>query len=69
MGAFMMGPDYVQWHWFYEILQDRVEIEEMAEQIRNSGGEAGTSSTPGFGGVLAAVGLLGVLFVMARYKK
>ena len=34
MGAFMQGPDYVQWHGFYELLQDRVEIEHMAEDIR-----------------------------------
>ncbi len=34
MGAFMMAPDYVQWHGFYELLQDRVEIEHMAEDIR-----------------------------------
>ena len=35
MGAFMQGPDYVQWHGFYDMLQDRVEIEHMAEEIRN----------------------------------
>ncbi len=35
MGAFMMAPDYVQWHGFYEILQDRVEIDHMAEEIRS----------------------------------
>jgi len=34
MGAFMQGPDYVQWHGFYELLQGRVEIEHMAEDIR-----------------------------------
>ena len=34
MGSFMQGPDYVQWHGFYELLQDRVEIEHMAEDIR-----------------------------------
>ena len=35
MGAFMMAPDYVQWHGFYELLQDRVEIDHMAEEIRS----------------------------------
>jgi hypothetical protein len=35
MGAFMMGPDYVQWHGFYEMLQDKIEIEHMAEELRN----------------------------------
>ena len=34
MGSFMQGPDYVQWHGFYELLQNRVEIEHMAEDIR-----------------------------------
>jgi len=34
MGAFMMGPDYVQWHGFYDVLIDKVEIEHMAEEIR-----------------------------------
>jgi hypothetical protein len=34
MGAFMMGPDYVQWHGFYDMLIDRVEIEHMAAEIR-----------------------------------
>ncbi|MCJ2669709.1 MAG: cytochrome c3 family protein [Candidatus Thermoplasmatota archaeon] len=35
MGAFMMGPDYVQWHGFYEMLQDKIEIEHMAEELRS----------------------------------
>ena len=68
MGAFMMAPDYVQWHGFYEMLKDKVEIEEMAEQIRNSGGESGNSTTPGFGGVLAVLGVIGLLFVMGRRR-
>ena len=34
MGAFMMAPDYVQWHGFYDVLIDKVEIEHMAEDIR-----------------------------------
>ncbi len=40
MGAFMQGPDYVQWHGFYELLKDRVEIEEMADDIRRLASEA-----------------------------
>jgi len=39
MGSFMQGPDYVQWHGFYELLQDRAEIEHMAEQIRAEAAE------------------------------
>jgi formate-dependent nitrite reductase cytochrome c552 subunit len=34
MGAVMQAPDYVQWHGFYDLLQDRVEIEHMAHEIR-----------------------------------
>ncbi|UCH88606.1 MAG: ammonia-forming cytochrome c nitrite reductase subunit c552 [Thermoplasmata archaeon] len=36
MGAFMAGPDYVQWHGFYDLLHDREEIEHMAEEIRRN---------------------------------
>jgi hypothetical protein len=39
MGAFMQGPDYVQWHGFYDMFQDRVEIEHMAEEIRAEAAE------------------------------
>jgi hypothetical protein len=35
MGAFMQAPDYVQWHGFYDLLHDKVEIEHMAEEIRS----------------------------------
>jgi len=35
MGAFMMGPDFVQWHGFYDILEGRVEIEHIAEELRS----------------------------------
>lgn len=30
----LIGPDYVQWHGFYELLKDRIEIEHMAEELR-----------------------------------
>jgi uncharacterized protein YxeA len=36
MAAFMQAPDYVQWHGFYDLFQDRVEIEHMAEEIREA---------------------------------
>jgi hypothetical protein len=36
MGAFMMAPDYVQWHGFYDLFQDKVEIEHMAAEIREA---------------------------------
>ncbi len=39
MGAFMMGPDYTQWHGFFEMLKDRVEIDTMAEEIRAEAAE------------------------------
>ncbi len=31
-GAWMQGPDYVQWHGAYEILHDLAELREMAEE-------------------------------------
>lgn len=33
-GAYMGGPDYVQWHGNYELLAKTIELEEMAEKIR-----------------------------------
>jgi hypothetical protein len=39
MGAWMMGPDYTQWHGFYEMLGDRVEIEHIAEELRAAANE------------------------------
>jgi len=40
-GAWMQGPDYVQWHGAYEILKDLAELREMAEDKLNAaeGGE------------------------------
>ena len=34
MGAFMNGPDYVQWHGFYELAQAKMELENMSEEIK-----------------------------------
>jgi len=34
MGAFMAGPDYVQWHGFFELLEDRNEIDTIAAELR-----------------------------------
>ena len=36
-GAFMGGADFVQWHGNYELLALRVEIEELAEELRRAG--------------------------------
>jgi hypothetical protein len=37
-GAWMQGPDYVQWHGAYEILHDLAELEEMAgAKLREAG--------------------------------
>ena len=72
MGAFMMAPDYVQWHGFYEMLADKVEIEHMAEEIRASaeaGADESTPSTPGFAGVVGAIGILGAMFILTRRKE
>jgi hydroxylamine dehydrogenase len=41
-GAFMGGPDFVQWHGNYELELHRAEMREMAEEIRRAhGGPAG----------------------------
>ncbi len=77
MGAFMLGPDFVQWHGFYEMLKDEAELEEMAEQIRISAevqsqlgieGSNSDASLPGFESLLAVVSVLGVAFVLLRRK-
>ncbi len=34
VGAFMMGPDYVQWHGFYEVFEDEMEINTTARELR-----------------------------------
>lgn len=37
MGASKMAPDYVQWHGFYELVRNKVKIEETAKEIRKKG--------------------------------
>ena len=32
-GAWMQGPDYVQWHGAYEVLHERAELREMADEL------------------------------------
>ena len=32
-GAWMQGPDYVQWHGAYEVLHDLAELRHMAEEL------------------------------------
>lgn len=36
MGASMMGPDYTQWHGFYELARNRLELKRMMREIRES---------------------------------
>ena len=38
-GAWMQGPDYVQWHGAYEILHDMAELREMAEELQHAAQE------------------------------
>lgn len=38
-GAFMGGPDYVQWHGNYELLARFVELQEKANELRSDGDE------------------------------
>ncbi|MCW4032423.1 MAG: hypothetical protein NWF08_03415, partial [Candidatus Bathyarchaeota archaeon] len=70
MGAFMMGPDFVQWHGFYDILEGRVEIEHMAEELR-SGEESASLNNQTF---LLYIGvpivvLAIVILILYFYKK
>lgn len=39
-GAFMGGPDYVQWHGNYELLLKKKELDHMAAEIRQAGKKA-----------------------------
>ena len=34
MGASMMGPDYTQWHGFYKLARNRLELKRMIKEIR-----------------------------------
>lgn len=78
MGAFMMGPDYVQWHGFYELLKDRIEIEHMANELRNTGQNNIANGTndyyqilPLSAGVLAIIlaAVFGWIFIQRRKRK
>lgn len=39
-GAWMQGPDYVQWHGAYEILHEMAELREMADELRHAAPES-----------------------------
>ena len=43
-GAWMGGPDYVQWHGAYEILRDQAELEEMVRELLEESDLAGSSA-------------------------
>ena len=38
MGAAMMGPDFAQWHGFYELAKHRVKLRKMIEEIKKGEG-------------------------------
>ncbi|MCL7413611.1 MAG: hypothetical protein M8353_08360 [ANME-2 cluster archaeon] len=65
-GAFMMGPDYVQWHGFYEMLQDRVEIDHMAEELRNTPKADTSNKAPAFGAVTGIFVVIGVILLLTK---
>lgn len=83
MGAFMMGPDYVQWHGFYELLKDKAEIVEMAEQIRlnaeieadlgigasSERSENDTKTTPGLEAWVLVASILSVVLIMSGKRQ
>ncbi len=49
-GAFMGGPDFVQWHGFYELTLHTAEIRSAAEELRrqrSAGARGGAGAAPG----------------------
>lgn len=63
MGAFMNGPDYVQWHGFYDLAKTKMELKNMAEEIK--GMHTGTTTvskvTSNISWVALAVAVLALL--------
>jgi len=47
MGAAMMAPDYAWWHGFYELKHRVIRINELAEEIRTTGGSVRYTDFPG----------------------
>ncbi len=64
MGASMMGQDYVQWHGFYELLKDKVEIEHMAEELK----EKSNKKAAGMGAVAGIVAVIGAV-LLSRWRR
>ncbi len=46
-GAWMGGPDYVQWHGAYEILRDQAELEAIVAELLEDAGSGDASETSG----------------------
>ena len=46
-GAWMGGPDYVQWHGAYEILREQAELEEMVRELLEKSGLAAPGESDG----------------------
>jgi hypothetical protein len=77
MGAFMMGPDYVQWHGLYDLLKDRIEIEHMTNELRNTGQNNTANETDDYqilplsAGVLVVIlaVVFGWIFIQRRKRK
>ena len=46
-GAWMGGPDYVQWHGAYEILRSQAELEELVRELLDEAIEAGGEANGG----------------------
>ncbi|GIW88557.1 MAG: hypothetical protein KatS3mg108_2881 [Isosphaeraceae bacterium] len=45
-GAFMGGADFVQWHGVYELLKKTIEIQRMAEELRQGRTRTSQATTP-----------------------
>lgn len=61
-GAFMMGPDFTQWHGFYELARGIIELKKMAQEIRE--GKGGERIVKGKGPLAPRAGSL-----PSRYSK
>ncbi len=64
MGAFMMGQDYTQWHGFYEMFRDKIELKEMAQEIRDKT----TQKSAGIGAIAAITTITGAALLRRRKK-
>jgi len=72
MGAFMQGPDYVQWHGFYELAKNKAEFNDMVAEIKTTGGSEDKTATeslpaiPYLGIGIAVLALLAAIYAIFK---